>query len=286
LHRTQLATSIALRGPVPLAGKSTVAQQLAARVNIPNVMQTDVLCDLLRAGEGSQLSKQPLWARTDLGDGGGGGGGSSGCGGSGSNSAGGGGGGAGPGDAALLGEFRRECRVVRQAMQGDLVKVRGRGGGCGATGQHARWLHRASPAARPAPRGSSRRWVVREAGGRTQGRRVALASDPQRAAASHLAATRLCALARCAPSAPRIITPQTISDGKPIIIEGLHLDPALFIPEFARTGVIMLPARAAPPAKGGSPPGARPAAGFATAAAPGGGAEAAGGEGDGKRHVR
>lgn len=37
--------------------------------------------------------------------------------------------------------------------------------------------------------------------------------------------------------------PQTLSDGKPIIIEGLHLDPALFIPEFARAGVIMLPAR-------------------------------------------
>ncbi len=28
------------------AGKSTIAQQLAARLNMPNVMQTDVICEV------------------------------------------------------------------------------------------------------------------------------------------------------------------------------------------------------------------------------------------------
>lgn len=101
------------------AGKSSVAQQLAARINVPNVMQTDVLCDLLRAGEAADLARQTLWARADLGAGGGGGGGDG-------AAAGGSGGGKGGGNASLLAEFKRECRVVRQAMQGDLVKVRGR----------------------------------------------------------------------------------------------------------------------------------------------------------------
>jgi hypothetical protein len=115
--------------PTPSAphvpGKSSVAQQLAARINIPNVMQTDVLCELLRCGEAPSLARQPLWARTDLGGGGGlgpGGGGGGGGLGPGGVSQGGGQGGAAA-DAALLAEFKRECRVVRQAMQGDLVKV-------------------------------------------------------------------------------------------------------------------------------------------------------------------
>lgn len=88
-------------------GKSTVAQQLAARINVPNVMQTDVLCDLLRARGAPGLGAAPLWARGDAA-----------CSAAGSS---------GGGDGALLAEFRRECRVVRRAMQGDLVKVRRRG---------------------------------------------------------------------------------------------------------------------------------------------------------------
>ncbi|GBF91278.1 2-phosphoglycerate kinase [Raphidocelis subcapitata] len=157
-------------------GKSSVAQQLAARINIPNVMQTDVLHDLLRRGAAPGLARAPLWARGDL-----------------------------AGDAALLAEFKRECRVVRQAMQGDLVK--------------------------------------------------------------------------------------TLSDGKPIIIEGLHLDPALFIPELARAGVIMLPARGGAPPDGG---GAAQAGARGAAAARGGSAgtaragEGGGGGGGGppRREVR
>jgi hypothetical protein len=38
---------------------------------------------------------------------------------------------------------------------------------------------------------------------------------------------------------------QTLSDGKPIIIEGMHLDPGLYIQDFQRRGIIMLPARPA-----------------------------------------
>lgn len=36
---------------------------------------------------------------------------------------------------------------------------------------------------------------------------------------------------------------QTLSDGKPIIIEGMHLDPGLYIHDFGQRGIIMLPAR-------------------------------------------
>eukprot|EP00775_Hariotina_reticulata_P011609 gene11609-11753_t len=108
-------------------GKSTIAQQLAARINIPNVMQTDVIYELLRAAGDTPLSQQPLWCRPGL------------------------------SDAAVVGEFRREARVVRKGMDGDLVK--------------------------------------------------------------------------------------TLSDGKPIIIEGLHLDPDLYISDFGSRGIIMLPAR-------------------------------------------
>jgi hypothetical protein len=73
---------------------------------------------------------------------------------------------------------------------------------------------------------------------------------------------------------------QTLTDGKPIIIEGLHLDPALFIPEFARAGVIMLPARAHAVPKGGSPTGTGGAAGQHA-----GGGGGAGGDGE-RRAVR
>jgi hypothetical protein len=36
---------------------------------------------------------------------------------------------------------------------------------------------------------------------------------------------------------------QTLTDGKPLIIEGLHLDPGLFIADFARQGLVILPAQ-------------------------------------------
>ncbi|GLC37008.1 hypothetical protein PLESTM_000530700 [Pleodorina starrii] len=48
----------------PCTGKSTIAQQLAARLNMPNVMQTDVICELMRRGTGGALPPQPPWARS------------------------------------------------------------------------------------------------------------------------------------------------------------------------------------------------------------------------------
>jgi hypothetical protein len=78
-----------------VAGKSTLAQQVAARLNLPNVLQTDIICDLLRLSEDSPLCRVPLWERGDL------------------------------GETQLLGEFQRECAMVRKGIDGDLLKVAG-----------------------------------------------------------------------------------------------------------------------------------------------------------------
>lgn len=58
------------------------------------IAATVPLMQLLRAGPDSPLARQPLWCR--------------------------------PGivDRGLVGEFRREARVVRKGMEGDLIKVR------------------------------------------------------------------------------------------------------------------------------------------------------------------
>jgi hypothetical protein len=40
---------------------------------------------------------------------------------------------------------------------------------------------------------------------------------------------------------------QTLADGKPLIVEGLHLDPGAFISQLSRRGVLMLPARPSSP---------------------------------------
>ncbi|GLI69616.1 hypothetical protein VaNZ11_014283 [Volvox africanus] len=118
----------------PCTGKSTIAQQLAARLNMPNVMQTDVICELMRRGTGGSLAPQPPWNRSadstprpvsSCSDG-------KGatialrngekemcdqvscavtCGGSSSL------------DAWLLSEFQSECQLVRRALQGDFNKA-------------------------------------------------------------------------------------------------------------------------------------------------------------------
>lgn len=77
-------------------GKSTLAQQLASRLNLPNVLQTDMLYQLLQgglAGEG-KVSDTPLWAREH----------------------------ASP--QALVSDFQQECRLMRRALDGDLLKVK------------------------------------------------------------------------------------------------------------------------------------------------------------------
>ncbi|PRW57326.1 P-loop containing nucleoside triphosphate hydrolases superfamily isoform 1 [Chlorella sorokiniana] len=73
-------------------GKSTLAQQLASRLNMPNVLQTDVLYELLRASGAGDLPAEPLWRR------------------------------ALPPGSSLLGEFQRECATIRRALDGDLCK--------------------------------------------------------------------------------------------------------------------------------------------------------------------
>ncbi|KAK9831529.1 hypothetical protein WJX81_006265 [Elliptochloris bilobata] len=119
---------------VPCTGKSTLAQQLASRLNLPNVLQTDIIYELLRSAEDSPLAAAPLWERQGLAPG------------------------------ALVGEFQRECRVVRKGVDGDLHKC--------------------------------------------------------------------------------------IRDGKSIIMEGLHLDPGLYLHEFGRYGQAHLLERGAPSSSG------------------------------------
>ncbi|XP_058764891.1 uncharacterized protein LOC131638350 isoform X1 [Vicia villosa] len=74
-------------------GKSTIATQLAQRLNLPNVLQTDMVYELLRTSTDAPLASTPVWAR-DF------------------NSS-----------EELITEFCRECRVVRKGLGGDLKKA-------------------------------------------------------------------------------------------------------------------------------------------------------------------
>ncbi|KAL5217492.1 hypothetical protein ABZP36_018176 [Zizania latifolia] len=74
-------------------GKSTIATQLAGRLNLPNVLQTDMVYELLRTSTDAPLTLVPVWAR-DF------------------NS-----------PEELIAEFCRECRVVRKGLAGDLKKA-------------------------------------------------------------------------------------------------------------------------------------------------------------------
>ncbi|KAF5947698.1 hypothetical protein HYC85_013655 [Camellia sinensis] len=88
-------------------GKSTIATQLAQRLNLPNVLQTDMVYELLRTAteyetdlasftylsDFAPLASSPVWAR-DF------------------NS-----------PEELITEFCRECRIVRKGLAGDLKKA-------------------------------------------------------------------------------------------------------------------------------------------------------------------
>ncbi|KAM5550607.1 hypothetical protein ABKV19_027118 [Rosa sericea] len=74
-------------------GKSTIATQLAQRLNLPNVLQTDMVYELLRTSTDAPLTSTPVWAR-DF------------------NSS-----------EELITEFCRECRIVRKGLGGDLKKA-------------------------------------------------------------------------------------------------------------------------------------------------------------------
>ncbi|KAL9296050.1 hypothetical protein ACSQ67_021946 [Phaseolus vulgaris] len=74
-------------------GKSTIATQLAQRLNLPNVLQTDMVYELLRTSTDAPLASIPVWAR-EFGS-----------------------------SEELITEFCRECRVVRKGLAGDLKKA-------------------------------------------------------------------------------------------------------------------------------------------------------------------
>lgn len=74
-------------------GKSTIATQLAQRLNLPNVLQTDMVYELLRTATDAPLTSTPVWAR-DFSS-----------------------------SEELITEFCRECRIVRKGLAGDLKKA-------------------------------------------------------------------------------------------------------------------------------------------------------------------
>ncbi|CAN8264787.1 unnamed protein product [Cochlearia groenlandica] len=74
-------------------GKSTIATQLAHRLNLPNVLHTDMVYELLRSATDAPLTSTPVWTREF-------------------NSS-----------EELIIEFCRECRIVRKGLAGDLKKA-------------------------------------------------------------------------------------------------------------------------------------------------------------------
>ncbi|KAH0686168.1 hypothetical protein KY289_018907 [Solanum tuberosum] len=74
-------------------GKSTIATQLAQRLNLPNVLQTAMVYELLRTSTDAPLASSPVWAR-DFSS-----------------------------SDELITEFCRECRIVRKGLAGDLKKA-------------------------------------------------------------------------------------------------------------------------------------------------------------------
>ncbi|GMJ00176.1 hypothetical protein like AT5G61450 [Hibiscus trionum] len=74
-------------------GKSTIATQLAQRLNLPNVLQTDMVYELLRTSTDAPLASNPVWARNFS------------------------------SSEELITEFCRECRIVRKGLNGDLKKA-------------------------------------------------------------------------------------------------------------------------------------------------------------------
>ncbi|KAG0631893.1 hypothetical protein M758_1G287600 [Ceratodon purpureus] len=95
-HHQRLPLIILVCGTA-CVGKSTLATQLAQRLNLPNVLQTDMVYELLRTAtdhlNSAALSPTPVWAR-DF---------------------------ASPEE--LVTEFCRECRIVRKGLDGDLKKA-------------------------------------------------------------------------------------------------------------------------------------------------------------------
>jgi 2-phosphoglycerate kinase len=84
-HHQRLPLIILVSGTA-CVGKSTIATQIAQRLNLPNVLQTDMVYELLRTSTDAPLASTPVWAR-DF---------------------------ASPQE--LITEFSRECRIVRKGF--------------------------------------------------------------------------------------------------------------------------------------------------------------------------
>eukprot|EP00897_Mesotaenium_endlicherianum_P007861 jgi/Mesen1/7102/ME000369S06424 len=74
-------------------GKSMLATQLSQRLNLPNVLQTDMVYELLRSAEDAPVGPLPIWAQAFATEG------------------------------ELMTAFSRECRIVRKGLDGDLAKA-------------------------------------------------------------------------------------------------------------------------------------------------------------------
>ncbi|KAL3341890.1 hypothetical protein AABB24_026085 [Solanum stoloniferum] len=91
-HHTRVPLVILVCGTA-CVGKSTIATQLAQRLNLPNVLQTAMVYELLRTSTDAPLASSPVWAR-DFSS-----------------------------SDELITEFCRECRIVRKGLAGDLKKA-------------------------------------------------------------------------------------------------------------------------------------------------------------------
>ncbi|KAK6786681.1 hypothetical protein RDI58_015206 [Solanum bulbocastanum] len=74
-------------------GKSTIATQLTQRLNLPNVLQTEMVYELLRTSTEAPLTSSPVWTR-DFSS-----------------------------PEELMTEFCRECRIIWKGLAGDLRKA-------------------------------------------------------------------------------------------------------------------------------------------------------------------
>eukprot|EP00210_Caulerpa_lentillifera_P000231 g225.t1 len=77
----------------PFTGKSVLAQQLAAKCNLSNVLQTDLIYEMLKKRKDSPLPTQSFVSRTDL-DG-----------------------------RDLLVEYDRECLIVKRSLEAEIQKT-------------------------------------------------------------------------------------------------------------------------------------------------------------------
>ena len=91
VHRYHMVTEfyhkrvplVILIGGTASVGKSTIATHLSQRLNLPNVLHTDLIYDLLRNLGGAPIEKSPLWCRK-------------------------------LGKSETVTEYNRECRVIRK----------------------------------------------------------------------------------------------------------------------------------------------------------------------------